>query len=49
MMGGYGSMLEEWIIKIIKHAKFRSDSDPIVDARSKTQKIDHDLSWVCDA
>ena len=26
---------------------FRSDIDPTVDARWKTQKIDHDLSWVC--
>ena len=49
MMGEYGSMLEEWIVKIIKHAGIRSGSDSTVDARSETREIDHDSYWVCNA
>ena len=48
-MGGYGSKLEEWIVMIIRMRSCGSDGDPTVDARSKTQTIDHDLSWVCTA
>lgn len=46
MMGEYGSMLEERIIKALNMRALRSDSDSMVDARSEAREIDHDISGV---
>ena len=47
MMGEYGIRLKKWVIKVIKHERSQEWRDSTVDARSKTQNIDHGLSWVC--